>query len=423
MSATIAIIGATVTGNHGAEAMLATTIGRLRETHPDARFLVYSYYAGNDRRISGMRGVEFFQASPQHLVLVLFPFSVLAALLKLLGLGALVRLLPRGVRALNEADCLVDLAGVSFIDGRELFLAFNILTIAPAMLLGVPVVKFAQAMGPFKSTINRIAARVVLRRCAHVFARGDATQRHLEKLNLPAEKTSRSTDVAFLMSDADALTEQGRASGEDVIRRVIALRQAGLSIVGVCPSSVVAGKRAGEYEATLAKLAETLLAQNKAVVLMPNATRADRMDKRFNNDLPIIQAILREIKADPAGGRLIAVDFDIHATQIRQLIEACDVLVTSRFHAMIFALSTTTPPLVVGWSHKYAEVMEDFGFSGGVLNVDEGHAITLEPAVRAALDEREERRGHIETRLAHVRDLARKQIDYVSTLLSASAQQ
>jgi colanic acid/amylovoran biosynthesis protein len=53
---------------------------------------------------------------------------------------------------------LIDLAGVSFIDGREKFLPFNILTILPAMLLGVPVVKFAQAMGP--SRIRSIGWRL-----------------------------------------------------------------------------------------------------------------------------------------------------------------------------------------------------------------------------------------------------------------------
>jgi polysaccharide pyruvyl transferase WcaK-like protein len=39
------------------------------------------------------------------------------------------------------------------------------------------------------------------------------------------------------------------------------------------------------------------------------------------------------------------------------------VLVTSRFHAMISGLSTCTPTVVVGWSHKYREVLDDFGLA------------------------------------------------------------
>ncbi len=417
MSATIAIIGATVSGNHGAEAMLATTIGRLRESHPDARFLVYSYYAKRDRGLVARAGVEFLPSSPQHLVTVLFPFSLLAALLKLLGLRGWVRFLPGSVRRLNEANCLVDLAGVSFIDGREIFLAFNILTIAPAILLGVPVVKFAQAMGPFDSAINRIAGRTVLSRCAHIFARGDATQRHLQKLGLPAAKWSRSTDVAFLMSDADALTDGGLARAREVLRAIEGLKRTCVSVIGICPSSVVAAKRAGEYERSLAALTQRLLSQGCAVVLLPNATRADRMDKRFNNDLPVIQSILQLVEASD-GARLLAVNFDIHATEIRSIIAACDLLVTSRFHAMIFALSVATPPLVVGWSHKYEEVMEDFGLASGVMNVDEGGAIALDFAIAEALADRENRRTQIQSRLPGVFELARRQIAHIDSLIT-----
>ena len=36
-------------------------------------------------------------------------------------------------------------------------------------------------------------------------------------------------------------------------------------------------------------------------------------------------------------------------------------IVTSRFHAMISALVERTPLLVVGWSHKYGEVLAQFG--------------------------------------------------------------
>ena len=38
------LIAATVSGNRGAEAMLETSIGRIRERFPDARFSVFSYY-------------------------------------------------------------------------------------------------------------------------------------------------------------------------------------------------------------------------------------------------------------------------------------------------------------------------------------------------------------------------------------------
>jgi hypothetical protein len=35
---------------------------------------------------------------------------------------------------------------------------------------------------------------------------------------------------------------------------------------------------------------------------------------------------------------------------------------------MVSALATATPPLVVGWSHKYAEVLEPFGLEDQTMD-------------------------------------------------------
>ena len=37
-----------------------------------------------------------------------------------------------------------------------------------------------------------------------------------------------------------------------------------------------------------------------------------------------------------------------------------DLMVTSRFHGMIAGLSMGVPTLVIGWSHKYGEVLKMF---------------------------------------------------------------
>ena len=47
------------------------------------------------------------------------------------------------------------------------------------------------------------------------------------------------------------------------------------------------------------------------------------------------------------------------------------MLLTSRFHAMISALAERTPLLVIGWSHKYAEVLAPFGLADLALAYDD----------------------------------------------------
>jgi polysaccharide pyruvyl transferase WcaK-like protein len=61
--------------------------------------------------------------------------------------------------------------------------------------------------------------------------------------------------------------------------------------------------------------------------------------------------------------RVVGVDADLTAGELRHLVAQSAVLVTSRFHAMISGLATGTPTVVVGWSHKYREVLDDFGLA------------------------------------------------------------
>jgi polysaccharide pyruvyl transferase WcaK-like protein len=51
----------------------------------------------------------------------------------------------------------------------------------------------------------------------------------------------------------------------------------------------------------------------------------------------------------------------LYSAELRRLVADARVLVTSRFHAMISGLATATPTIVLGWSHKYREVLDLFG--------------------------------------------------------------
>ena len=78
------------------------------------------------------------------------------------------------------------------------------------------------------------------------------------------------------------------------------------------------------------------------------------------NDGPVCREVGAVLHGDTG---VIALDADLTAGELRRLVSGSRVLVTSRFHAMISGLSTCTPTVVVGWSHKYREVLDDFGLA------------------------------------------------------------
>ncbi|MES9954469.1 MAG: polysaccharide pyruvyl transferase family protein [Candidatus Thiodiazotropha sp. 6PLUC2] len=357
----VSIIAATISGNRGAEAMLTTTIGEIRNRYPDCLFNVFSYYPEQDRELNGDARVHIYSATPLSIVTLLFPFSIIFAFFKLPLLNKLLRFFPGALQALNQSDVLIDLAGVAFIDGREKFLPYNVLTLAPAFILNTPVVKFSQALGPFNNPLNRLLAKPTLRLCKQVFARGEGTHQHLQSLKLDSLYPTPIADVAFRHRQEYSLSTENQ---KQVDQLIVALKDEQQPLIGVCPSSVLAAKSLNDgdgYNESLTSLCQKLIQQGNAILLFPNATRNNQGSKLRNNDLPVIKIIAeRLISAGAPAEQIHVVDFDINTNGIKQLMPFCKALMVSRFHVMIAALSAKQPVIVLGWSHKYREVMDSF---------------------------------------------------------------
>ncbi|MET0742879.1 MAG: polysaccharide pyruvyl transferase family protein [Microvirga sp.] len=418
MERTVGLTAATLTGNHGAEAMLSAVIGRLRERNPDVRFIIFSYYPGADRKVLTAPDATIVSSTPARLLGAHLPGALVGSLLpRRLRRGS--PLMPRDMRLLSECSVLVDLAGVAFIDGREKFLPFNILTIGPAMLLGVPVVKAAQASGPFRNWINRVSARFMLGRCAAVHARGARTYEHLRTLGIA--NAAPAADVAFLLQDGDRLVKPDEAMVARIGREIEAMRREGRRIVGICPSSVVYGKAGPAYLDAFADLVQRIEAAGHGVVMFPNATRAGDRDGLRNNDLPVIRRLVDALAARGSANARAVVDGDIDAVSIKEIIARCDVTIVSRFHAMVGSLSLAKPTVVFGWSHKYAEVMGDFGMEQWVFDYTRLEIDEMFPGIARLILEHESAGARIAERLGAVRASAGIQIAAIQSILDAAA--
>lgn len=419
---TIAITGATLWGNRGAEAMLVTTIGQVRARRPDARIILFSYFPRRDRALVRDSRITVIGARPKDLVLRTFPFAVLIWLAGLLRLRWPDRLLPHPARALRRCDALLDVSGISFADGREKFLPFNILLIWPAMLLGVPVIKLAQALGPFKNPLTRLSARLFLPRCRRIYARGAVTAEHLRDLGLPASKWEQAADIAFLYQPEYSLTAENEDRVDALAAKLAGLRAAGQTIIGLIPSSLVHNKTAeegGDYPGVFARLVRDLGGPDVHFVVVPNATRQGS-ESSANNDLPAIAALRERLARDLPGALGVTVDvvdYDLNTAGSRRLFARCDAVLTSRFHAMISALALGVPPVVIGWSHKYAEVLAEFGIER--FAVDFADPLADIPAlVRALLDERAALSAQIAAALKPAQASAATQFTSLDALLT-----
>lgn len=411
----IGIIGGTITGNRGAESMLVTTIGRLKDKYPDAHFMIFSYSPKQDRELITRPDIQVLSCKPQALVIKFFPFSALVYLLNIIGINYPGRLLPKAIRCLQKCNLLVDIGGISFADKREIYLPFNILTIMPAFLSGVPVIKLAQAMGPFHNPINRLLSGIFLPKCSKIFARGYITENNLRQIKLV--NVERAADIAFSFKNSDSLTDENEDLVEELEHRLVEMRKQNLQIIAISPSSLVYGKS----PSYLQKLRDLVLRMDNPdirFVVYANSNNQSSTKAR-NNDLYVIRILQDKLKKElpeEVYRRITWAIWNINSHGIRRILNLCDLLITSRFHAMVSGLSLGVPTLVVGWSHKYQETLADFGLDK--YSVDfENENIDLSNIAQEMLKNKGAIKTQILKKLPEVQRSSLSQFDIISEYL------
>jgi hypothetical protein len=228
-------------------------------------------------------------------------------------------------------------------------------------------------------------------------------------------------DLAFCHKSTYRLTVEAE-SVASIEKQIADLKLSGRRFAGVCPSSVVAGKLKGtsgvDYEALLKELILDLMGAGYTVVLFPNATRERSNETERNNDLPVIERVTQSVLEVVTQPDLISVQEDVDAVSIRELIAELEVAFVSRFHAMVGALSLGVPTVVVGWSHKYREVMQEFGLEDYVMDYQRLDITSLKELEGRALKNLESMSRMIEERLPTVSRSSARPLDDLLALLS-----
>ncbi|MPZ88933.1 MAG: hypothetical protein GEU81_12845 [Nitriliruptorales bacterium] len=401
-------VGAAFAANKGAASMLQAVIDKASGHLGPCEIDVLSAYPREDRAWASRAGVRMVPWPPVSMVLG-YPLALLAFLARRAGLPARPFCRMRALRALHDADVVVDVSGISFADGRGFVtLVYNLLITSTSLLLGRPTVKASQALGSFRTRLNRLAARAVLPHLAAVCARGGGTERNLADLGL--DNVTPAADLAFLLDLPESARQRaaavaGAAIGDDDLT------------VAVMPSQVVASycARLGvDYPDLMAKTVDALVERRQArVLLFPHAWRPSTQPSRMN-DRPLCAAVYERVTARD---RVTLIDADLSPHDLRALISLADLAVTSRFHGMVSALCTGTPPVVVGWSHKYREVLEPFGMDEQALSYEALSVDSLVAAIERTLAETDKMRARIAEALPAAQASSERSLERIAAAL------
>jgi colanic acid/amylovoran biosynthesis protein len=242
----------------------------------------------------------------------------------------------RGLKKwIQSFDVVIDTrSGDSFADlyGVERLFAMGLVA-ELVRRAGVPLILGPQTIGPFVSVAGRTLGRRSLKTASAVMSRDSASSAHAQQLGRPVDV--QSTDVVF------ALPRAPRTAKRDVILNVSGLLWT--------PGPHV---DAEHYRRTVAAVYEGLVREGRTVSLLAHVLDSPLAD----NDVPAI----REFAAAHAPGAEVLIPTSLG--NVREWLASGSVVIGSRMHACLNALSCGTPAVPLAYSRKFAPLFEDLGW-------------------------------------------------------------
>jgi colanic acid/amylovoran biosynthesis protein len=316
--------------NKGAELMLRAVMEQVAARLPEARFVL----APADRRpyIQRARLGTYQKLS----------FSRLGTYAS----AGIAQALPRrfrryyGMITAAEIDVMLDASGFAFGDQWGVSSTAKAAAVQEhAKKVGTKVIVLPQALGPFASAKAREAAKRFVDSSDLLFPRDDASYQYV------VEAVGNRPNVIKAPDFTNLIEGVAPASAEFDSRACV--------IPNARMVEMTAAEGKARYVPFLRTVLETLLEGGARPFILlhadPDSKMAADIAATFDPAIPVVN------ESDPL--------------KIKGLIGRSSVVISSRFHGLVSALSQGVPALAAGWSHKYEMLFQDYGFPEGIVDV------------------------------------------------------
>lgn len=260
----------------------------------------------------------------------------------------------------RDIDVVLDASGFSYGDQWNNAVARDRLasTIRTFNKRNVPVVVLPQALGPFTKAANRDTFTHIVKHADLLFPRDSHSFQYASEL-VPKESRGHIkqcpdfTNLIKGIESADFDPEQHQ--------------------VCFIPNSKMVEKRddGAQYLDFLVASIEAAISKNSKPFILIHEQDADRrltqqILARLSQPVPVL---------DPQ-----------HALKIKWIIGRSKIVISSRFHGLVSALSQGVPVIATGWSHKYQELLNDYDCPQQLFDVSQDQAAAVDALVHLIED-------------------------------------
>ena len=393
--------------NKGAEAMLMTVVTELKKRLLEAVFSmpvkteVMREWAGR----AGILPVAFASHSTSAKISSLLRAFWIQRDAAAVQAGLIYPDAVEFFARLGDIDAVVDISG--FALGDQLGPKTSWFHLALAVFCArrkIPLVYLPQAFGPFEHPAIASHVRGVLKTARMMYARDEQSFTHMRRVG------GGSTDKIRQVKDIALIFDPAPKAVGDALLSASGIPSKKRPRVGIVPNRHVYRRAEGTgsknvYLAQLTAIADHCVSAFGADVyfIQHEFNMTEDSDDGFDDAL---FSILKDTTAKM--DRVGFLTTNHPAADIKSAVAAMDLLIGSRFHAVIGALSSCVPVVAVGWSHKYEELLRDFGLAQYNVPVDERFETNLEKAVEDAWQHRAEIRAKLQGVMSDIRRDAAK---------------
>lgn len=325
--------------------------------------------------------------------------SIFSAVLVKIGLKGFYRSELLG--CVKKCDMVVSYSDENFKEGAS-FLPLNVYWILTwwtmltsktwdvlvAKFYGKPVVMFPNSVGPFKTVIGRSLSRLALNSCSLIIVREPISNRIVQSLRVKTPKIL-TFDTTWLFGSATNTRFKDNSH----------------PCIGVSPgiysyvfSELEIERHVTSYAEALDKAIEKF---GFSVVFLPHYVSGFRYD-----DLEISKMILQKMR-NKNRARIVEVE---KAEEFKSFLDKMDVVISSKMHPAVLALSGRVPTLCVAYDHKQIGLFESLDMNKCVIPLNELSSGRLFSKICYVWNNKERIRAELETRVPSIQKNIRETI-------------
>jgi colanic acid/amylovoran biosynthesis protein len=326
-------IDGTNTENKGAELMLLSVLEQIEERYPDASVLFNSITADPKKIKTSLAFKRTFLLSYGRYI---------RAVLSRVGLPYS---LFSEYHALKNIDLVLDASGFrlgdqwehssQYLDRLESY--YNKLK-----RNGTKIILLPQAFGPFHTEMGKRSVEILNQYADLVVARESVSKQYLLEAGGKAEKILQYPD--FTINVKGIFPEELKAIKGHVC---------------IIPNKKMITHtelNAERYLSNLVEMISKIQKAGKEIFLLNHEAEGDldiciQISQHFRTPLPVITGL--------------------NAKEIKGVIGASLMVISSRYHGVASSLNQGVPCLATSWSHKYEMLLLDFGLTDQIIDITE----------------------------------------------------